>query len=76
MKACCGTFKWDCVGPACLGTEDAVGRQFPAWVEHDPRQAPHSALGKQSPAEVSADWLVKTAERTIQNYLVQYTRAS
>jgi hypothetical protein len=41
---------------ACLETLDGLGRQLPAWIEHYSRQAPHSALGMQAPAEFYAEW--------------------
>jgi transposase InsO family protein len=43
---------------ACLDTLEEVGRQLQTWIEHDNREAPHSALEMQSPAEFYADWLV------------------
>jgi hypothetical protein len=43
-----------------------VSRQVPQWIEHDDQQAPHSALGMRSPAEFSAEWLVKNKTRPVQ----------
>lgn len=54
-----GSFKRDYVYQACLETLEDVTRQMPAWIEHYNHQAPHSALGMQSPAEHYAEWLVK-----------------
>jgi putative transposase len=54
-----GSFKRDDVSQACLETLEDVTRQMPAWIEHYNHQAPHSALGMQSPAEHYAEWLVK-----------------
>lgn len=62
-----GSFKRDYVYQACLETLADVGRQLPAWIEHDNRHAPHSALGMQSPAEFYADWLVTNKQRPVQN---------
>ncbi len=62
-----GSFKRDYVYQACLETVEAVGRQIPAWIDHYNQQAPHSALGMQSPAEFYADWRVKNTTRPVQN---------
>ncbi len=52
---------------ACLETFEEVARQVPTWIEHDNREAPHSALGMRAPAEFYADWLVKNKTRPVQN---------
>lgn len=62
-----GSFKRDYVYQACLETLEEVGRQLPTWIEHYNREAPHSALGMQSPAEFYAEWLVKNKTRPVQN---------
>ncbi len=61
-----GSFKRDYVYQACLETFEEVGRQLPAWIEHYNRQAPHSALGMQSPAEFYAEWIVKNEKPPVQ----------
>jgi len=35
---------------ACLETFETVERQIHGWIDHYNQQAPHSALGMQSPA--------------------------
>ena len=62
-----GSFKRDYVYQACLETLEEVGRQLPAWIEHYNREAPHSALGMQSPAEFYAGWIVKNKQQPVQN---------
>jgi hypothetical protein len=62
-----GSFKRDDVCQACLETLEAVGRQVPVWIDHDNREAPHSALRMQSPAECYAAWLVKNTTQPVQN---------
>lgn len=62
-----GSFKRDYVYQACLETVAGVGQQLPAWIEHYNRQAPHSALGMQSPAEFYAEWIVKNKALPVQN---------
>jgi len=62
-----GSFKRDYVSQACLETLEDVRRQLPAWVEHYNREAPHSALAMQSPAEFYAEWFVKNKTRPVQN---------
>lgn len=62
-----GSFKRDYVYQACLETMDDVARQLPGWIEHYNQQAPHSALGMQSPAEFYAVWLGKNKIRPVQN---------
>ena len=51
-----GSFKRDSVYQACLETVEDVARQLRGWIEHYHHQAPHSALGMQSPAECYAEW--------------------
>jgi hypothetical protein len=41
--------------------------QVPGWIEHYDREAPHSALGMQLPAECHAMWLVKNKTRPVHN---------
>lgn len=62
-----GSFKRDYVYQACLETVEVVGRQIPAWIDHYNQQAPHSALGMQSPAEFYAAWRVKNTKQSVQN---------
>jgi putative transposase len=62
-----GSFKRDYVYQACLDTLEEVRRQVPAWIDHDNREAPHSALGMQSPVECYAAWLVKNKTRLVHN---------
>lgn len=62
-----GSFKRDYVYQACLETLEEVRRQVPAWIDHYNREAPHSALGMQSPAECYAAWLVKNKTRPVHN---------
>jgi putative transposase len=62
-----GSFKRDYVYQACLETFETVERQIPVWIDHYNQQAPHSALGMQSPAEFYADWRVKNTKRPVQN---------
>jgi transposase InsO family protein len=52
---------------ACLETFEEVERLAPGWINHYNREAPHSALGMQSPAEFYAKWLVKNKIRPVQN---------
>jgi hypothetical protein len=63
-----GSFKRDYVYQACLDTWEEVRRQVPAWSDHDNREAPHSALTMQSPAECYAAWFVKNKTRPVHNY--------
>jgi putative transposase len=51
-----GSFKRDYVYQACLETFEEVERLAPGWINHYNREAPHSALGMQSPAEFYAAW--------------------
>ena len=51
-----GNFKRDYVYHACLETVEDVARQLLGWIEPYNHQAPHSALGMQSPAECYAEW--------------------
>jgi len=62
-----GSFKRDYVYQACLETVEDVARQLRGWIEHYNHQAPHSALGMQSPAECYAAWLVRNKTRPVQN---------
>jgi putative transposase len=62
-----GSLKRDYVYQACLETVEDVARQLLGWIEHYNHQAPHSALGMQSPAEFYAKWLVKNKIRPVQN---------
>ncbi len=62
-----GSFKRDYVYQACLETVEDVARQLLGWIEHYNHQAPHSALGMQSPAECYAEWLVRNKTRPVQN---------
>ena len=62
-----GSFTRDYVYQACLETLEEVRRQVPAWIDHDNREAPHSALGMQSPVEFYAAWLVKNKTRPVHN---------
>ena len=62
-----GSFKRDYVYQASLETVEDVARQLPGWIKHYNHQAPHSALGMQSPAEGYARWLVKNKIRPVQN---------
>ena len=62
-----GSFKWDYVCQACLETLEKVACQLPEWIAHQNREAPHSALGMQSPAEFYAAWVVKNKTRPVQN---------
>jgi transposase InsO family protein len=41
---------------AGLDTVEEVRRQVPAWIDHDNREASHSALNMQSPVEFYAAW--------------------
>jgi len=45
-----GSVKRDYVYQACLETFETVERQIHGWIDHYNQQAPHSALGMQSPA--------------------------
>src|SRR2546425_355758 len=62
-----GSFKRDYVYQACLETFEEVARQLPAWIEHYNREAPHSALGMQSPAEFYAGCIVKNKKQPVPN---------
>ena len=62
-----GSVKRDYVYQACLETLPEVGRQIPAWIEHDNQKAPHSALKMQAPAEFDAEWRVKNKTRPVHN---------
>jgi len=62
-----GSFKRDYVYQACLETLAVVGHQLPAWIEHYNGEAPHSALGMQSPAEFYAEWRVKNKTLPVHN---------
>lgn len=62
-----GSFKRDYVYQACLETFETVGRQIPGWIDHYNRQAPHSALGMQSPTEFYTDWRAKNTNQPVQN---------
>jgi len=62
-----GSFKRDYVYQACLDTLEEVARQLPRWIDHYNQEAPHSALGMQSPAEFYAEWFVKNKARPVQN---------
>jgi putative transposase len=61
------SFKRDDGYQACLETFQDVGRQVPAWIDHDNRVAPHRALGMQSPAEFFTAWLVKNKTQPVKN---------
>ena len=45
---------------------EKVAYQLPAWIEHYNREAPHSALGMQAPAEFYAEWRVKNKTQPVQ----------
>jgi len=62
-----GSFKRDYVYQACLETLEEVRRQVPGWIDHYNREAPHSALGMQAPAEFYAAWLVKNKTQPVHN---------
>ena len=62
-----GSFKRDYVYQACLETLKKVACQLPEWIAHYNREAPHSALGMQSPAEFYAAWIVKNKTLPVQN---------
>ncbi|MBI3357286.1 MAG: transposase, partial [Nitrospirae bacterium] len=62
-----GSFKRDYVYQACLETLEEVGRQVPGWIDHYNQEAPHSALGMQSPAAFYAAWLVTNKQRPVHN---------
>jgi len=62
-----GSFKRDYVYQACLETVEDVAHQLMVWIEHYNHQAPHSALGMQSPAECYAAWLVRNKTRPVQH---------
>lgn len=61
-----GSIKRDYVYQACLETLEMTERQIPGWIEHYNHQAPHSALGMQSPAEFYAEWIVKNTKQPVQ----------
>jgi transposase InsO family protein len=67
VEAFFGSFKRDVVYQACLETVEDVARQLLGWIEHYNHQAPHSALGIQSPAECYAMWLVRNKTRPVQH---------
>lgn len=52
---------------ACLETFEELERQVPGWIDHYNREAPHSGLGMQSPAEFYAERLVKNKPRPVPN---------
>jgi putative transposase len=62
-----GSFKRDDVYQACLETLEEVRRQVPGWIDHYNRDAPHSALGMQAPAEFYAAWLAKNKTQPVHN---------
>src|SRR5437773_8534262 len=62
---------WQLQAGLCLSGVSRNGgrlaRQLLGWIEHYNHQAPHSALGMQSPAECYAEWLVRNKTRPFQN---------
>jgi putative transposase len=62
-----GSLKRDYVYQSCLETLEDTARQVPVWIAHYNQQAPHSALGMQSPAQWYAEWLVKQQQLPVQN---------
>ena len=62
-----GSFKRDYVYQSCLETLADTPRQVPGWIAHYNQEAPHSALGMQSPTQWYADWLVKKQQLPVQN---------
>ena len=54
-----GSLKRDYVYQAYLETLEMTARQVPGWIDHYNREAPHSALGMQSPAEFYVQWIAR-----------------
>lgn len=62
-----GSFKRDYVYQACLKTFAVVEHHVPQWINHYNHEAPHSALGMQSPAEFYAKWSVNNTKQPVHN---------